>query len=143
MNALGRRPSISSRFRVIVVEDDDALREALCGLLSEEGLEVVGDAADGTSAVSLARDRDPDVVLVDYRMPGMDGIEAVTRMKLAAPHVQAVMLTAYDDEALDLEAQRAEVYCLLVKGCPPSLILDVIARAGTYKRELDGRNRPN
>jgi DNA-binding NarL/FixJ family response regulator len=139
MNGIHQSSRSSSRIRVLVVEDDDALRRALCGLLSDEGLHVVGDAADGTTAVSLARDREPDVVLVDYRMPGKDGLEAISLMKTEAPLIQAVMLTAYDDEALNLEAERASVYCLLVKGCPPALILDMVARACTYKRELERR----
>jgi DNA-binding NarL/FixJ family response regulator len=66
--------------------------------------------------VCMARNRQPDVVLVDYRMPGMDGIEAIGLMKMEAPLTQAVMLTVYDDHALNLEAERAQVYCLLVKG---------------------------
>jgi len=139
MNVLNRPPGISSRLRVMVVDDDHALRDALCGLLKDEGFEVVGDAADGTTAVSLARDRAPDVVLVDYRMPGMDGLEAISLMKTEAPFLQAVMLTAYDDETLSLEAERAEVYCLLVKGCPPTMILDMVLRAASYKRELESR----
>jgi DNA-binding NarL/FixJ family response regulator len=123
------------------VDDDPALREALCGLLTDEGFQVVGDAGEGNAAVSLARDRDPDVVLVDYRMPGMDGLEAISLMKTKAPFLQAVMLTAYDDETLSLEAERTDVYCLLVKGCPPSIILDMVLRAGAYKRELESRAR--
>jgi len=69
----------------------------------------------------------------------MDGLEAVSHMKTQAPNLQAVMLTAYEDETLHLEAERAEVYCLLVKGCPPDLILDMVLRAAAYKRELETR----
>jgi DNA-binding NarL/FixJ family response regulator len=141
VNVLHRPPGISSRLRVLVVDDDAALREALCDLLTDEGFDVVGEAGDGSTAVALARDRGPDVVLVDYRMPGMDGLEAISLMKTEAPLLQAVMLTAYDDETLSLEAERTEVYCLLVKGCSPSIILDMVLRAGAYKRELEGRTR--
>jgi DNA-binding NarL/FixJ family response regulator len=141
VNVLHRPAGISSRLRVLVVDDDAALREALCDLLTDEGFDVVGEAGDGSTAVALARDREPDVVLVDYRMPGMDGLEAISLMKTEAPLLQAVMLTAYDDETLSLEAERTEVYCLLVKGCSPSIILDMVLRAGAYKRELEGRTR--
>jgi DNA-binding NarL/FixJ family response regulator len=74
-------------------------------------------------------------------MPGMDGIQAIGLMKAEVPHTQVVMLTVYDDHALNREAERAQVYCLLVKGCPPMLIVDMVRRAGTYKRELERRQR--
>ena len=74
---------------------------------------------------------------MDYRMPGMDGIEAIGRMKVEFPLMQTVMFTAYDEEALALEAERAHVYCLLVKGCPPSLVVEMVLRAASYKRELE------
>ena len=113
------------------------LCEALCGLLQDQGLEVVGQAGDGLTAVDLAHHERPDVVLMDYRMPGMDGIEAIGRMKVEFPLMQTVMFTAYDEEALALEAERAHVYCLLVKGCPPSLVVEMVLRAASYKRELE------
>jgi DNA-binding NarL/FixJ family response regulator len=123
--------------RILVVEDEEPLREALCGLLQDRGLDVVGQAGDGLTAVDLARHERPDVVLMDYRMPGIDGIEAIGRMKLDFPLMQAVMFTAYDEDALAIEAERAHVYCLLVKGCPPSLVVDMVVRAAAYKRELE------
>ncbi|TML00620.1 MAG: response regulator transcription factor [Actinobacteria bacterium] len=123
--------------RVLVVDDDEVLREALCTLLSERGFEVVGEAGDGAQGVSLARERHPDVVLMDFRMPGMDGLEATNLIKADAPLVQAVVFTAYDDQTLDLEAARADVYCLLVKGCSPQLMLDMLRQAARRKWELE------
>jgi DNA-binding NarL/FixJ family response regulator len=129
--------------RVLVVDDDEVLREALCSLLTERGFEVVGEAGDGAEGVSLARQRQPDVVLIDFRMPGMDGLEATSLIKADAPFVQAVVFTAYDDQTLDLEAARADVYCLLVKGCSPQLMLDMVRRAASRKWELESlRRRP-
>jgi len=115
-----------ARARVLVVDDDAVLREALCGLLSERGFDVVGEAANGAEGVAMAKERTPDVVLMDFRMPGMDGL-------------QAVVFTAYDDQTLNLEATRAEVYCLLVKGCRPELVLDIVQRAADRRRELESR----
>jgi len=132
--------------RVLVVDDDDVLREALCTLLSERGFEVVGEAGDGPAGVSLARERHPDVVLMDFRMPGMDGLEATNLIKAEAPLVQAVVFTAYDDRTLDFEAARADVYCLLVKGCSPQIMLDMVKQAARRKWELEsaqGQSRSN
>jgi CheY-like chemotaxis protein len=140
MNVVDEPRRTSPHLRVLVVDDNEPLRDALCGLLQDEGFDVIGGVGDGSTAVSLARDGRPDVVLVDYRMPGMDGLEAVVLMRTDAPLVQAIMLTAYDDETLSQEAGRTEIFCFLVKGCPPMLIVDMVRRAGTYKRELERRH---
>ena len=146
MNAISADAAWVSTPRVLVVDDDEVLREALCTLLTERGFEVVGEAGDGAQGVSLARERHPDVVLMDFRMPGIDGLEATNLIKADAPLVQAVVFTAYDDQTLDLEAARADVYCLLVKGCSPQLMLDMLRRAARRKWELEsaqGQSRSN
>ena len=137
MNAISADATWVSTPRVLVVDDDEVLREALCTLLTERGFEVVGEAGDGAQGVSLARERHPDVVLMDFRMPGIDGLEATNLIKADAPLVQAVVFTAYDDQTLDLEAARADVYCLLVKGCSPQLMLEMVRQAARRKWELE------
>jgi CheY-like chemotaxis protein len=123
--------------RVLVAEDDSNLREAICELLERLGFSVVGAAADGGEAVSIAGDREPDVVLMDIRMPIMDGIEASRRIRASQPLVQVVVLSAYDDPGLHQDAESAGVYCFLVKGCPPAMIDEMITRACEYKRKLE------
>lgn len=131
----------SSKPRVMVADDNPEVRLALCELLEGDGFEVVGRAIDGSEAVALAEELQPDVVLMDLRMPGLDGIEATRRIRDRHPLVQVVILTAYNDPALVEDANEAGVYCYLVKGSPPSLIFDVLTYAGTFKDGLEAPGR--
>jgi DNA-binding NarL/FixJ family response regulator len=128
--------------RVLVVDDDLVLGEALCDLLRQKGFDVVGQARTGPEAVALSRTSAPDVVLMDFRMPMMDGLQATTLIQEHSPTTQAVMFTAYDDETLKLEASETGVYCVLVKGCNPNLIVDMVTRAAERKWQLEARRAP-
>jgi DNA-binding NarL/FixJ family response regulator len=118
--------------RVVIADDEPTMLSALAELLTYSGIEVVGRAANGTEAVAAAADLHPDVVLMDLRMPGIDGIEASRRINAMSPDVQVLILTAYDDEQLRDAATDVGAYCYLVKGTAPGLILDMIARAKEY-----------
>ena len=115
--------------RVLIVEDEPMLRHALADMLEAKGIRVAGEARDGHEAVRLASELRPEVVLMDLRMPGMDGIEATRQIKTALPRIQVLVLSAYDDPGLHRSAEEAGVFCYLVKGCAPQLILDMIERA--------------
>jgi DNA-binding NarL/FixJ family response regulator len=119
------------------VEDDAGVREGLRELLTDTGFDVVGEAADGSEGVDLAVELDPDVVLMDMRMPVMGGVEATRRIHRAKPSVQVVILTAYDDPALKAEAVDAGVYAFLVKGCSARLISEVASTASKMRRSFD------
>ncbi len=96
-----------SGIRVLVVDDQELFRRGLTMLLNvESDIEVVGEAADGASAVRLATDMAPDVVLMDVRMPRQTGIEACTAIKDAAPNARIIMLTVSDEEADLYEAVK-------------------------------------
>ena len=123
--------------RVLVVDDDEGIRQALCDLLREEGVEVVGVGSDGTEAVQLALDLRPDVVLMDLRMPGLSGSEATAKIRAEQPNLQVIILSAYDDPALNKSAEEAGAYAYLVKGCSASLVRDVLFEAFKLKRGLD------
>jgi DNA-binding NarL/FixJ family response regulator len=123
--------------RVLVVDDDVMLGGALCDLLRQKGFDVVGQVSSGREAVELSREAEPDVVLMDFRMPRMDGLEASLLIRAHAPLTQTVMFTAYDDETLNKEAGDTGVYSLLVKGTNPDLIVDTVRRAAARKRELE------
>ncbi len=94
--------------RVLLADDQTLFRSGLARLLSaHEGLSVVGEAGDGDEAVRLAEELAPDVVLMDIRMPGMDGIEATRRISRARPGVRVLILTTFQTDAYVLEGLRA------------------------------------
>ena len=126
--------------RVVVADDDTEVRASLAEVLSQEGFDVVGTAADGRQAVSVAAEMSPDVVLMDFRMPEMDGIEAARLIRQELATTQVMVLSVYDDPGIRLAAEEASVYCYLVKGCPPSMIYDMLLRAAAYKRELESES---
>ena len=113
--------------RVLLVDDQPLMRSGLRVLIADTGdLTVVGEAGTGTEAVELARDTRPDVVVMDIRMPGMDGIEA-TRQVTAAPEPPAVLvLTTFDDDEYVYAALRAGASGFLVKDMALDDILGAI-----------------
>ena len=135
-------PSNRTRPHVLVVDDDAGTCSLLRGLLAAEGVTVVGTATSGPDAIELVGRVDPDVVLMDLRMPHMSGIETTRRIRETAPRVQVVILTVYDEEDLEESAQEAGVFCYLVKGCPPSLIRTVVHQAWAHGQRPTGTVSP-
>jgi DNA-binding NarL/FixJ family response regulator len=102
--------------RVLIADDQRVVREGLSMVLSlMKDVEVVGTAADGAEAVTLAQVVRPDVVLMDLRMPRCDGIEATRRLRTEAPEVKVVVLTTYSDDRSVLDALRAGARGYLTK----------------------------
>ena len=88
----------------LVVDDTDHVRRMLTTMLAVDGFEVVGSAADGPTAIDAAADHSPDVVVVDYRMPSMDGLETARRLKEHRPELHVIVYTAFIDEELEKAA---------------------------------------
>src|SRR5947207_2062202 len=120
--------------RVVLVDDDVPGRELLARALAEEGISVVGHAGTGEAGVQMALDLRPEVVLMDLRLPDGSGIEASRRIKQGVPHIQVLLLTAYDGELPSRSAQAVGAYAYLLKGCPVSLIRDMATSAATWSR---------
>ena len=94
--------------RVLLVDDDDLMRVGLRGILSsDEGIEVVGEASDGTTALEAANRLLPHVVLMDVRMPGLDGIAATERLLATSDDVRVVILRLGDIQVLDATGAHA------------------------------------
>ena len=113
--------------RVLVVDDQEMVREGFSALLdAQDDIEVVGSAGDGVAAVAAVRRLLPDVVLMDIRMPEMDGLEA-TRLLAAEPHpVKVLVLTTFDLDDYVYEALRAGASGFLLKHAPARELLDAV-----------------
>jgi DNA-binding NarL/FixJ family response regulator len=122
--------------RVLVVDDHAMLREALVELLVHAGFDVAGETADGADAVALAKQLEPDVVLMDLRMPVLGGLDATRLIKDACPATQVVLLTAFESPALQQQAEEAGCFAYLVKGAPPGTIRLVLHQAVASRRSL-------
>jgi DNA-binding NarL/FixJ family response regulator len=125
------------RVRVLLADDQELVRAGLDMLLAgDSGVGVVGQAADGLEAVRLAEELAPDVVLMDVRMPGVDGIEATRRIRSRAsdaaegsPLPRVVMLTTFDLDDYVFGAFRAGASGFLLKDAPRAQILDAVRAA--------------
>jgi len=117
--------------RVLVVDDQELVRAGFRMVLEKGGLQVVGDAADGAEAVRLARQVDPDVVLMDIRMPVMDGIEATRQIIALRPETRVLVLTTFDLDEYVYEAVRAGASGFLLKDISPS---DLVHAVGVASR---------
>ena len=92
------------RVRVLVVDDTDHVRRMLTTMLNLDGFEVVGGASDGSGALERTTELEPDVVVIDYKMPGMDGLETARRIKSGRPDQAVILYTAFIDPELEQEA---------------------------------------
>lgn len=110
--------------RVLVADDHPIVRGGIVSLLAgADDIEVVGTASDGAEAIRLALDLTPDLVLMDLRMPVLDGDEATARILAERPGIRVVILTTYDTDASILTAIEAGASGYLLKAAPPEEIL--------------------
>jgi response regulator NasT len=95
--------------KVLVVDDTDHVRNMLVDMLELDGFDVVGQAASGADGVTLADSSAPDVIVMDYKMPGMDGLTAARAIRASRPSQAIILYTAYLDSKLEAEARAAGV----------------------------------
>lgn len=124
--------------RVLVVDDQELVREGIASLLGiQPGITVVGTAADGQEAVEAALSLEPDVVLMDVRMPRMSGVEAVSVLRRRAPACRVVMLTTFDNDEYVVEALRAGAAGYLLKNLPAARLAEAVRLASAGVAQLD------
>jgi DNA-binding NarL/FixJ family response regulator len=146
--------------RVLVVEDHHVVRQGLVALLNVvDGLEVVGEAADGVEAIAQFRKHQPNITLVDLRLPRLSGVEVISRIRMETPQARFIVLTTYDGDEDIYRALQAGAKAYLLKGMtseeliatirtvhegrsyiPPEIAQKLAARVGTEEltpREFD------
>jgi DNA-binding NarL/FixJ family response regulator len=105
--------------KILIADDHPVVREGLFAMLSREvDFEVVGDAKDGAEAVNKTKELSPDIVLMDLRMPDMDGVEAMRQIKSAMPDVKFIILTTYSDDEYIFSGIEAGARAYLLKDAP-------------------------
>ncbi len=124
--------------RILLVDDHPLTRSALAGLLTQHGFEVVGEASDGEEAVEAAARLAPDLILLDLSMPGLDGLNALPRLREAAPKCEVVVLTASGTEENLLGAIRGGAAGYLLKSEPPERIVDFLRGVAQGEAALSG-----
>jgi len=130
------------RVRVLVVDDNPGFRESLVSLLDIEPLEVVGQAGDGEEALRTATRLRPDVVLMDVRMPAMDGVETTRRLKAMLPAIEVVALTGSEDQRQVREMLVAGATGYVLKDSEGDEILNAVLHAATGRGLLSPEVTP-
>jgi NarL family two-component system response regulator YdfI len=122
---------MDKRIRVLIVDDHLMVRKGLRLMLEEEGedMEPVGEAADGEEALALIEETQPDVVLMDIRMPKLDGILTLQRIRASWPLMAVLLLTTYDDDDLIMRGLQAGAHGYLLKDTSGSTLLNAIRSA--------------
>jgi DNA-binding NarL/FixJ family response regulator len=125
--------------RVLIADDQTLFRSGLARLLSEDPrLEIVGQAVDGAEAVELAAKLKPHVVLMDLKMPGMDGIEATERIRAESPDTKVLILSTFEADSYVLGALRAGATGYVLKDSPPDAIVSSIMAVMAGERVMAG-----
>jgi DNA-binding NarL/FixJ family response regulator len=124
--------------KVVICDDQAIIRDGLEMLLTlEKDIEVVGQAQDGAEAVELVAQRQPDLVLMDLKMPGMNGIEATRQIRARHPEVKVLVLTTYDDDEWVFDAIRAGASGYLLKDTPREEVIKAVKGTVAGKSYVD------
>jgi len=119
-------PSGSGPIRVVIADDHPVVREGLRIMLKTRGMVLVGEAATGSEAVERVRELKPDVVLMDVRMPGMDGLEATAMVKQEAPSTPVIMITSHESKDYLRRAIEAGAAGYILKGMSRDALVEAI-----------------
>ena len=123
--------------RVMVVEDHHVVRQGLVALLNVvEGLEVVAQAADGVEAITMFRKHQPDITLMDLRLPRLSGVEVIQRVRMESPQARVIVLTTYDGDEDIYRALQAGARAYLLKGMTSEELIATILAVHAGKSHI-------
>ena len=144
---------MSEPIRILVVDDHPVVRDGLAAMLNTQSdFEVVGEASDGEEALRKVADSDPDVLLLDLEMPGVDGIETLQRLRQSKARARAIVFTVFDTDERIVSAMKAGAKGYLLKGAPRDDVfraVRVVNKGGSLlepliaSRFLDSINNPD
>ena len=135
---------MADEISVLIVDDHEVVREGLrLSLLRSPQIRVVGEAPDGETAVALAERRRPDVVIMDLRMPGMDGIEATEELLKRIPDASVIVFTAYSERALLARSLDSGAKGYILKEAPHETLLRAIEKVANGDTFVDPALMPN
>ena len=135
---------MADEISVLIVDDHEVVREGLrLSLLRSPQIRVVGEAPDGETAIALAERRRPDVIIMDLRMPGMDGIEATEEILKRAPDTAVIVFTAYSERALLSRSLESGAKGYILKEAPHETLLRAIEKVATGETFVDPALMPN
>jgi DNA-binding NarL/FixJ family response regulator len=135
---------VADEISVLIVDDHEVVREGLrLSLLRSPQIRVVGEAPDGETAIALAERRRPDVIIMDLRMPGMDGIEATEEILKTAPDTAVIVFTAYSERALLSRSLESGAKGYILKEAPHETLLRAIEKVASGETFVDPALMPN
>ena len=135
---------MADEISVLIVDDHEVVREGLrLSLLRSPQIRVVGEAPDGESAIALAERRRPDVIIMDLRMPGMDGIEATEEILKSSPDTAVIVFTAYSERALLSRSLESGARGYILKEAPHETLLRAIEKVAGGETFVDPALMPN
>ncbi len=127
MNVVTKDITKIGNIRILIVDDNDDVRQALISFISLSGdIEVVGEAIDGVECLKKAAELEPDIIIMDEKMPGINGLEATRIISESTLSSKVIMLTNYDD--FESEAYKCGVAAYFIKGVKLDIFLDCIRR---------------